>query len=141
MRRPAAAFVALLLAVTTPLMAQNPGAPIHSSLFGAWVGGIIPPPVTLSAQECLAQPMVIFTRDSVMRALMNSTAYAQRAIDTVRATATGFEIRLDPPTVPGQPGFGCANQDILPVQRRGDNEIVFVGCSAFPYPLIRCATH
>ena len=29
---------------------------------------MFPPPVTLSAQECLAQPMVIFTRDVVMRA-------------------------------------------------------------------------
>jgi hypothetical protein len=102
--------------------------------------------VTLSAQECLAQPMVIFTRDVVMRAVMTSPAYTQRLIDTARATATGFELQLVPATaVPPEPagdiGFGCPNPDLLPVQRRGENEIAFPGCTAFPYPLIRCATH
>ena len=47
---------------------------------------MFPPPVTLSTQECLAQPMVIFTRDVVMRAVMTTPAYAQRLIDTARAT-------------------------------------------------------
>ena len=107
---------------------------------------IFPPPVTLSAQECLAQPMVIFTRDVVMRAVMTSPAYAQRLIDTARATANGFEIRLvpaspAPPQPASGPGFGCPDPNVLPVQRRGDNEITFPGCTDFPFPLIRCATH
>jgi hypothetical protein len=140
MRRLAAA-AALLLALTAPLMAQRPAAPIHSSLFGEWVGGIFPPPVTLSAQECLSQPMVIFTRDSVLRANMTSPAYEQRSIETVRATATGFEIHLYPNQNPNLVGFGCPNPDVLPVQHQGDNEIVFPGCTAFPFPLIRCGAH
>ena len=57
---------------------------------------MFPAPVTLTAQECLAQPMVIFTRDVVMRAVMTTPAYAQRLIDTARATADGFEVRLVP---------------------------------------------
>ena len=103
---------------------------------------MFPPPVTLSTQECLAQPMVIFTRDLVMRALMTSSAYEQRMIDTARATAH----RLRSPPVSGadlaaQGGFGCPNPDVLPVQRRGDNEITFPGCADFPFPLIRCGSH
>jgi hypothetical protein len=140
MRRLAAA-APLLLALTTPLMAQNQAAPIHASLFGEWVGGIFPPPVTLGAQECMSQPMVIFTRDSVMRASMTSAAYEQRSIDSVRATATGFEIRFFPNQNPGLAGFGCPNPDVLTVQRQGDNQIVFPNCSAFPFPLIRCGAH
>lgn len=140
MRRLAVAAI-LLLTLTSPSPAQRPGAPIHAALFGAWVGGIVPPPVTLGAQECLAQPMVIFTRDSVLRAVMTSPAYEQRMIDTVRATATGFEIHLFPAQGPGDGGFGCPNPDVLPVQRRGDNEITLPGCTALPFPLIRCATH
>ncbi|HTW69825.1 MAG TPA: hypothetical protein VME47_08075 [Acetobacteraceae bacterium] len=140
MRRLAAAAT-LFFALTTPLMAQRPAGPVDSSLFGEWVGGIFPPPVTLSAQECLSQPMVIFTRDSVMRAIMTSAAYEQRAIASARTTAAGFEIQLYPNQNPNLAGFGCPNPDVLPVQRRGDNEIVFPGCSGFPFPLIRCAAH
>ena len=100
--------------------------------------------MTLSAQECLAQPMVIFTRDVVMRAAMTSPAYAQRLIDTARATTNGFEVRLLPatptPQMPAsQQGFGCPDPNVLPVQRRGE-EISFPGCTDFPFPLIRCAT-
>ena len=141
MRRLAASTAVLLLTLTAPLMAQRPAAPIHNFLFGSWVGGMFPPPVTLSAQECLAQPIVIITRDSVMRALMTSPAYEQRMIDTVRATPAGFEVHMFPAQVPAQGGFGCPNPNVLPVQRRGDNEITFPGCADFPFPLIRCATH
>lgn len=145
MRRVAAATLAMMLALTSPIAAQAPAPPPHAWLFGAWIGGIFPPPVTLGAQECLAQPMVIFTRDVVMRAVMTSPTMVQRLVDTARATSTGFEIRLVPATpVPPDPasaqGFGCPNPNVLPVQRRGDNEITFPGCTDFPYPLIRCGT-
>ena len=138
MRRTAAVALALTLLLPNPLAAQAPAPPPHAWLFGEWVGGIFPPPVTLGAQECLAQPMVIFTRDGVMRAMMTSSAYAQREIETARATAAGFEIQLVPG---GSASFGCANPNVLPVQRRGDNEITFPGCTDFPFPLVRCATH
>jgi hypothetical protein len=135
----------LTLALTSPLTAQAPApaGPPHAWLFGAWIGGIFPPPVTLSAQECLAQPMVIFTRDIVLRAAMSSPAYAQRQVDTVRATANGFEVRLFPAAATAQmpanqQGFGCDDPNVLPVQRRGE-EITFPGCADFPFPLIRCA--
>jgi hypothetical protein len=148
MRRIAVVAIVLTLALISPLTAQAPApaGPPHAWLFGAWIGGIFPPPVTLSAQECLAQPMVIFTRDVVMRAVITSPAYTQRLIDTARATATGFEVRLLPATpAPPEPasdlGFGCPNPNVLPVQRRGDNEIAFPGCTDFPYKLIRCVTH
>jgi hypothetical protein len=140
MRRLAAAAAALSLALVTPLAAQAPAAPPHAWLFGSWVGGLFPPPVTLNAQECLAQPMVIFTRDSVMRAVMTSPAYTQRVVETARATAAGFELRLVPQSSPADATFGCTNPDVLPVQRRGENEISFPGCKEFPFPLIRCTT-
>ncbi|HEY3848660.1 MAG TPA: hypothetical protein VGL95_16260 [Acetobacteraceae bacterium] len=140
MRRIALMATVLTLAPTIllPARAQTTAGPPHAWLFGAWIGGLFPPPVTLSTQECLAQPMVVFTRDIVMRAVMTNSAYVQRQIDTARATATGFEVRLVPAS---QPGFGCPNPNVLPVQRRGDNEITFPGCTDFPYPLFRCATH
>jgi hypothetical protein len=148
MRRTAVVAVVLTLALTSPLTAQAPApkGPPHAWLFGVWIGGLFPAPVTLSAQECLAQPMVIFTRDVVMRAVMTSPAYVQRQIDTARATDSGFEVRLvpatpTPQTPAAQLGFGCAEPDVLPVQRRGENEIAFPGCTDFPFPLIRCATH
>ncbi|HVC60253.1 MAG TPA: hypothetical protein VND19_07850 [Acetobacteraceae bacterium] len=140
MRRTATVALMLTLAMTGPLAAQAAEPPPHAWLFGAWIGGMFPPPVTLSARECLAQPMVIFTRDVVMRAVMTSPAYVQRLIDTARATANGFQVRLLPPRSAADSGFGCPNPDVLPVQRRGDNEIAFPGCTDFPFPLIRCAT-
>jgi hypothetical protein len=141
MRRIAAVAIVLTLALTSPLTAQLRAPPPHAWLFGTWIGGLFPPPVTLGAQECLAQPMVIFTRDVVMRAVMVSPTYAQRLIDTARVTPNGFEIRLVPVAPAADSGFGCPNPNVLPVQRRGDNEITFPGCTDFPFPLIRCATH
>ena len=133
-----------------PAYAQN-NLPPHSWLFGAWIGGFFPPPSTLSAQECLAQPVVIFTRDVVMRAVITDVQYVQRQVETVRATPEGAEFRLTPPVTqasanpfgPPPPaasemGFGCISPDILRVQRRSANEISFPGCSDFPYPLVRC---
>ena len=108
--------------------------------------------MTLSQQECLSAPTVIFTRDVVMHATMTSAAYIQRLVQTVRATSNGFVFQfsgqppvasqtgdlVQPPTPPAL-GFGCANADTLTVQRRGENQITFPGCSAYPYPLVRCA--
>ena len=71
--------------------------PPHAWLFGAWTGGIFPPPSTLSAQECLAMPVVIFTRDIVMRAVITDEHYAQRLVETARVTPEGVEFRLTPP--------------------------------------------
>lgn len=149
-------IVILLLAAVLgayPAAAQQPSAPPHAWLFGAWTGGLFPPPVTLSAQECLAQPTVIFTRDVVMRATVMEPTYLQRLVETVRATNTGFEFRLvRAPSVaaasgpfgigsaggPNEPGFGCADPDGLTVVRRSANEITFPNCPELPYPLIRC---
>jgi hypothetical protein len=153
MRRIACLIVTLSLTTlhTVPARAQS-HLPPHSWLFGAWTGGLFPPPSTLSAQECLAQPVVIFTRDIVMRAVIIDQLYDQRLVETARVTADGVEFRFTRPVAaaPAGPfslapsggtneaGFGCISPDILHVQRRGDNEISFPGCSDFPYPLVRC---
>jgi len=131
-----------------PAAAQD-AAP-HAFLFGAWTGGLFPPPSTMSAQQCLAQPIVIFTRDVVMRVVITDVLYAERRIETARGTGNGIEFHFTPQLQPpaaspfDQPspnravGFGCENPDVLHVQRRGDNEISFPGCPEFPYPLVRC---
>lgn len=151
MRRIVSVTAVLLSLVACPAAAQAPQAPVHAWLFGSWIGGVFPPPVTLSMQECLSEPTVIFTRDVVMRVTMTSPAYVQRLVQTVRATKDGFVFRFNsqPPTAqdgvltqaptPPDAGFGCASADMLTVQRRGNNQIVFPGCSAYPFPLIRCA--
>lgn len=139
MYRLAVAILTLLLAVTTPVAAQAPGAPPQASLFGAWIGGIFDPPVTLNAQECLAQPTVIFTRDVVLRAVMTTPAFAQRLIDSAQVAATGLALRLVPRQSAAEPTFGCPDPDVLPIQRHGDNQITFPGCTDFPFPLIRCS--
>jgi hypothetical protein len=152
MRRIACLIVTLAVAAlpTVPARAQG-NLPPHSWLFGAWTGGIFPPPSTLSAQECLAMPVVIFTRDIVMRAVITDQLYTQRLVETARVTAEGVEFRLagPPAAVPAGPfslspggidevGFGCISPDILRVQRHTENEISFPGCTDFPYPLVRC---
>jgi hypothetical protein len=150
MRRTAFLLLAsLLLLSPTPPRAQ--GGPPHAWLFGAWTGGLFPAPSSLTAQECLAQPTVIFTRDIVMRATLTQATYAERLVETARTTAAGTEFRFQSPLVPagtgndlmglsggGGVGFGCESPDLLHVQRHGENEIVFPGCSEFPYPLVRC---
>jgi hypothetical protein len=140
MRRTATAAIVLTLAMAVLLVAPAPAAPSSSGLFGAWIGGIYPPPVTLNAQECLAQPMVIFTNGVVMRAIMTSPAYAQRLIDNAVTTANGYQVQLVPRQSAADVTFGCPNPNVLPVQWRGDNEITFPGCTDFPFPLIRCVT-
>ena len=140
--------IAALLAAS-PAGAQT-NAPPHAWLFGAWTGGLFPPPSGLTAHECLAQPVVIFTRDIVMRATLTDQLYTQRLVETARGTGSGFEFRfarslpmapLSPfnqQPSPSEVGFGCENPDVLHVQRRGENEISFPGCPEFPYPLVRC---
>ncbi len=152
MRRFAALLPALvlLLAPTPPHAQAVTQAPPHAWLFGAWTGGLFPAPSGLTAQECLAQPTVIFTRDVVMRATLTDTIYVQRVVESARLTITGTEFRLATSPVPSSgsgllglspppvPGFGCENPDLLHVLRRGENEITFPGCADYPYPLIRC---
>ena len=153
MRRIASLIVILALAAlqAAPARAQA-NLPPHAWLFGAWTGGIFPPPSAIRAQECLAMPVVIFTRDIVMRAVITDTSYTQRLVAFARATGDGVEFRFAPApeaTSPGPfglstgananaVGFGCISPDILRVQRRTDNEITFPGCTDFPYPLVRC---
>jgi hypothetical protein len=152
MRRIACLIATLALAALSAVPARAQGnLPPHSWLFGAWTGGIFPPPSTLSAQECLAMPVVIFTRDIVMRAVITDEVYTQRLVETARVTAEGVEFRLtrSPAAAPAGPfslspgssdevGFGCISPDILRVQRHTENEISFPGCTDFPYPLVRC---
>jgi hypothetical protein len=153
MPRPTALLAALLgLLTASGAMAQSGGAP-HSWLFGTWTGGLFPVPSGMTEQACLAQPTFIVTRDVVMRASITDITFAQRLVETVRNGPGGTDFRFvqgsDPvagisrgllgleapkPT----PGFGCENPDVLRVQRRSENEIVFPGCTDFPNPLVRC---
>ncbi|MBV9735912.1 MAG: hypothetical protein JO209_08375 [Acidisphaera sp.] len=148
----AALLLAMLIVPHGGGRARAQGAqPPHAWLFGTWTGGLFPAPSGLSGEACLSQPVVIFTRDLVMRAVLTDQFYTQRLITTARATAGGFEFvfqaaatgaesnglfGLSAPPPPA--GFGCDGPDVLHVQRRGDNEIVFPGCADFPNPLIRC---
>jgi hypothetical protein len=161
MRR--AALCLIVVALATPLVAkmatmahaQKPQASAipHAWLFGSWTGGLFPVPANLTAQACLAQPVVIFTRDLVLRATLTDAIYHQRIIETVRSEPNATDFRFAPGVDPTagmeaglfgiqaprpQAGFGCANPDMLHVVRRSDNEIVFEGCKDFPEPLIRC---
>ena len=144
-----AAAVALASLFTPPLVppARAQAVP-HAFLFGAWTGGLFPPPSSVTAQECLAQPSVIFTRDVVLRATLTDVGYIQRAIETARGTGNGIDIHFvaapAPPAgrgiglAPPDLGFGCDSVDILHVQRLSPNEISFPGCKDFPFPLVRC---
>jgi len=141
----------LLLLATTAARAQ--ALPPHAWLFGTWTGGLFPVPEGLSAQLCLSQPVVIFSRDVVLRASLTAPLYQQRIIQTARSNPAGTEFRFEPGTnvlaelgagllgrerpLPQQ-GFGCESPDVLHVLRRGENEISFPGCVDFPEPLIRC---
>jgi hypothetical protein len=147
------AVIALISAV--PAAAQKPAESTlpHAWLLGSWTGGLFPPPVGLPARECLASPTVIFTRDAVLRAMQTDVTYQQSIVETVRAIPGGVEFRLSTPAhstpstgsfgltaqAPAQdPGFGCDQPGLLRVQRRGEDQIAFPGCAAFPYPLLRC---
>ncbi|MFC7542644.1 hypothetical protein ACFQU2_28615 [Siccirubricoccus deserti] len=91
---------------------------------------------------CFGSPTVIFTRDVVMRATPLDTAYRQRNIETVAVQPNGLEFRFTPaapvmgamgPRAANDAGFGCSgNPNLLRVERRGPDEIVFPDCSEFP---------
>jgi hypothetical protein len=156
MRRIAVCLIMACLATplrTHDVAAQQPngsGSIPHAWLFGSWTGGLFPVPSGLTAQMCLAQPVVIFTRDIVLRATLVDQVYHQRGIETVRAEPGATDFRFAPTIEPGsaglfgnsppQPalGFGCPDPNSLHVVKRSDNEIVFEGCADFPEPLIRC---
>jgi hypothetical protein len=136
--------------------AQAQGAPPPNAwLYGSWTGGLFPAPTALSAETCLAQPAVIFTRDLVLRASLTEDTYTQRVIAAVQATRDGVAFRFEPsgggaattgagllglPAPAQAAGFGCASPDLLVVRRLGENEIAFPDCSDFPNPLVRCPT-
>ncbi|MBV8094689.1 MAG: hypothetical protein JO110_15975 [Acetobacteraceae bacterium] len=147
----AALCAAAIASPIDTLRAQREQQPAHAWLFGAWVGGLFPAPIGLSASSCLGQPVVIFTRDVVLRATLTEVTYIQRVIESARGTQSGVEIHFagagsEPPAggllgfpgPGGEVGFGCETPDVLHVQRRGDNEIAFPGCREFPNPLVRC---
>ena len=152
MRRLAAPLAVLMAAFAMPSapgLAQDASLPPHAWLFGTWTGGIFPVPSGLSNQACLSQPIVIFTRDLVLRATITEQTLTQREIETARASPQGAEFRFA--AAPGGSGllgagvgpaigFGCDSPDDLHVQRRGENEIAFPGCADFPNPLVRCHT-
>ncbi len=143
------AGIAALLA-GLPAQAQSPQPP-HAWLFGTWSGGLFPTPSGMTAESCLSQPVVIFTRDVVLRATLTDQLFSQRLISTARATPTGSEFTFRPGDagtatnglfgISGPPpvnGFGCESGDVLHVQKHGENEITFPGCRDFPNPLVRC---
>ncbi len=153
MRLAATFSLACLLAAASltgsvPVAAQ--GQPPHAWLFGSWTGGLFPVPSGLTLQACMAQPVVIFTRDVVLRASLTDPAYAQRVIETARTGPGRTDFQFTPPvdaTAGGllegsapkpSPGFGCENPNVLHVVRQGDNQISFPGCADFPEPLVRC---
>lgn len=154
MRRTVARLAAALVLATSlapslasSATAQQAASQPHAFLFGAWTGGLFPPPSTVSAQQCLAQPTVIFTRDVVLHATLLDVRYVQRAIETARGTGNGIDFKfIAAGPVPqgafgiGAPdqGFGCASPDELHVRRMTNNEISFPGCKDFPFPLVRC---
>jgi hypothetical protein len=151
MRRRLACFLAFSLVGTLPSASAEPPQPPHAWLFGVWSGGLFPVTSSMNAETCLSQPVVIFTRDVVLRATLIDQLYVQRLISTVRVTPIGFEFTFAPSEsaapasavlgisgAPAAVGFGCETTTTLRVQRRGENEITFPGCRDFPNPLVRC---
>ncbi|HKM62114.1 MAG TPA: hypothetical protein VJY39_06455 [Acidisphaera sp.] len=148
MRRLRRVVIATLFAA--PLSAAAQALPPHAWLFGSWTGGFFPVEGRIAPAACLAQPVMIFTKDVVLRATLTSQTYVQRIVETARASATGVEFRFTsvPPPPAGSDllglntqsptGFGCENPDVLHVVRSSNHEIIFQGCNDFPYPLIRC---
>ena len=147
-------MVAALAAPLAAADAQQPAAQpvaqaaLHSWLFGTWTGGIFPA-TEIEGANCAAQPTVIFTRDVVMRVSVLEVPYRQRLIETVSGGPDAVEFRMAPPSaaipplggrLPPDSAFGCANPNVLRVERRGPNEIVFPDCAEFPSPLKRCTT-
>lgn len=139
----------LVLSAPRPIAAQSTHLP-QAFLLGSWTGGLFPPPSMVSAEQCLTQPTVIFTRDLVLRASLTDQFYTQRLVETARGTGNGIEFRFaasspqaSTPAFPGLAGaggtgFGCDDPNVLHVQRISQNQVRFPGCRDFPFPLIRC---
>ncbi len=134
-----------------PAVAAAQGTPPHAWLFGSWTGGLFPAPANLPASACLQQPVVVFTREIVLRASITDQFYSQRLIETARTSAGATEFRFAPVAAASSNsgllglagpqatvGFGCDDPNVLHVQRKSDNEITFPGCADFPNPLVRC---
>ncbi|RYJ04062.1 MAG: hypothetical protein EON47_01790 [Acetobacteraceae bacterium] len=142
-----ALILTLPLAAPFIARAQPRQGPPHEWVFGAWTGGQYPPN-DWDSLACFGSPTVIFTRDLVMRATALDTAYRQRTIETVALQPNGLEFRFTPvqpmagplgARMPPDVGFGCGgNPNVLRVERRGPDEIVFPGCNEFPSALRRC---
>jgi hypothetical protein len=150
MRRSVVRRLTCCLLLALPASRAQAQTPPHAWLFGAWTGGLFPAPSSETAAQCLAQPTVIFTRDIVLTGSLLEATYTQHAVQTVRITANGAEIRFaetgpteasqlfGTPAAPASPGIGCDTQDELTIVRHGENEIQFENCPAFPNPLVRC---
>ena len=138
---------AMVLAPLGSGEAQQRSEPPHAWVFGAWTGGIFPAG-DASESRCLGQPTVIFMRDVVMRGSVLDVAYRQRLVETVTGGPDSLEFRFSPvppqatafgARMPPDVGFGCpGGPNVLRVERRGPNEIVFPDCAEFPSPLKRC---
>lgn len=154
MRRCVWVAVVMLLSCATAQAQQVPSArertgPPHEWVFGVWTGGLFPAGEP-DVPACFGGPTVIFTRDLVFRASLLEVAYRQRTIETVATQANGLEFRFTPaapvvtplgPRLPPDAGFGCSgNPNVLRVQRRGPDEIVFPDCTEFPSTLKRCVS-
>jgi hypothetical protein len=147
----AALGLPLATAVDAGAQGSNPQrqGPPHEWAFGMWTGGQFPPGDT-DTPACFGGATVIFTRDVVMRVSALDTAYRQRTIETVAQQPNGLEFRFTPAQpmmtafggrVPPDAGFGCGdNPNLLRVERRGPDEVVFPDCREFPSPLKRCTT-
>jgi hypothetical protein len=122
-------------------------APPHAWVFGSWTGGIFPPGET-EGPRCTAQPVVIFTRDVVLRASPLDVVYRQRLVETVTAEPDALEFRFAPVQpqntpfgmrIPPDSSFGCpGGPNVLRVELRGPNEIAFPNCAEFASTLRRC---
>ena len=141
-------MAALLLPLAAAEAQNQPQAAPHAWLWGTWTGGVYPPTDT-EGPACFGQPVLIFTRDVIMRISPIDVAYRQRLVETVAGGPDGVEFRLAPAgasigplggMLPPDSAFGCANPNNLRVERRGPNEIVFPNCAEFPSPLRRCLT-
>jgi hypothetical protein len=148
--RVSAAAIGLLALALPGGGVRAQGAPPHAWLFGSWTGGLYPAPTQLTAESCLAHPVVIFAQDIVLRATLTDVQFVQEVVATARETPRGVDIAFVPGGPPqeaglmglsGPPpvmGFGCASPNLLHVERRSANEISFPGCADFPNPLVRC---
>src|SRR3954470_25044211 len=82
----------LLATPAAPVLAQ--GQPPHAWLFGTWTGGLFPAPAGLTPAACFSQPVLIFTRDLVLRATLTEQELSQRVVETARASPAGAEFRF-----------------------------------------------